>query len=279
MSKFTLASLLALCLSALPAQAELFATPLPGDTRLVQFEYDSDNTFLILSRPKSLTHIEFGMDERIQTVAGGDTKHWELTPTQNRRHLFVKPIYEQMETSMTVITDKRTYQFVLRSTGPGAKWYQRVTWRYGQTMLLDMREAEEKAAEAEKAARVAEKERQEQTLAIGVNPKDLRFDYTVEGNAAFRPVSLFDDGKFTWIRMPSRLVELPALFGVTETGETSIVNYVVQGDYMLAQRVMERGVLKLGKQEVRFARTKPSTPLGWLLGNGSAGSTTNGSND
>lgn len=275
MRKLPLAGLLALCLFGLPAQAELFATPLPGDTRLVQFEYDADNTFLILSRPKALTHIEFGADERIQTVAGGDTKHWELTPTQNRRHLFVKPVYEQMETSMTVITDKRTYQFVLRSTGPGAKWYQRVTWRYGETMLLDMREAEEKAAEADKAARNADKERQDQTLAVGVNPKDLRFDYSIEGNAPFRPVSLFDDGKFTWIRMPSKLVELPALFGMTEAGELSIVNYVVQGDYMLAQRVMDRGVLKLGKQEVRFARVKQSAPLGWLLGNGNAGGGSN----
>jgi len=275
MRKLPLAGLLALCLFGLPAQAELFATPLPGDTRLVQFEYDADNTFLILSRPKALTHIEFGADERIQTVAGGDTKHWELTPTQNRRHLFVKPVYEQMETSMTVITDKRTYQFVLRSTGPGAKWYQRVTWRYGETMLLDMREAEEKAAEAEKAARNADKERQDQTLAVGVNPKDLRFDYSIDGNAPFRPVSLFDDGKFTWIRMPSKLVELPALFGMTEAGELSIVNYVVQGDYMLAQRVMDRGVLKLGKQEVRFSRVKQSAPLGWLLGNGNAGGGSN----
>ncbi len=275
MRKLPLAGLLALCLFGLPAQAELFATPLPGDTRLVQFEYDADNTFLILSRPKALTHIEFGADERIQTVAGGDTKHWELSPTQNRRHLFVKPVYEQMETSMTVITDKRTYQFVLRSTGPGAKWYQRVTWRYGETMLLDMREAEEKAAEADKAARTAEKERQDQTLAVGVNPKDLRFDYSIDGNAPFRPVSLFDDGKFTWIRMPSKLVELPALFGMTEAGELSIVNYVVQGDYMLAQRVMDRGVLKLGKQEVRFSRVKQSAPLGWLLGNGNAGGGSN----
>ncbi len=89
----------ALAGSAGCARAELFATPVPGDTRLVQFEYDADNTFLVLGRPKSLTHLEFGADERIQTVAGGDTKHWELTPTQNRRHLFVKPIHDQIETS------------------------------------------------------------------------------------------------------------------------------------------------------------------------------------
>ena len=123
--------------------AEMSATALPGDTRLVEFEYDPDNTFLVLARPKSVTHVAFGEDEKISTVAGGDTKNWELSPTSDRRHLFVKPLFEGLETSMTVLTDKRSYQFVLRSTGPGSKWYQRVTWRYGQTILMDMRAQEE----------------------------------------------------------------------------------------------------------------------------------------
>jgi P-type conjugative transfer protein VirB9 len=248
------------------ARSELFATPVPGDTRLVQFEYDPDNTFLVLGRPKSLTHLEFGADERIQTVAGGDTKHWELTPTQNRRHLFVKPIHEQIETSMTVITDKRTYQFVLRSTGAGAKWYQRVTWRYGGTLLLDARAEEERATATAVAVKAVERERGDQVIGEAVRPQDLRFGYTLEGEAPFRPVSLFDDGSFTWIRMPARLAELPALFGSGEDGALAIVNYVVKGDYLLAQRVMERGVLKLGKQEVRFTRApQTSSPFGWLL--------------
>lgn len=257
----------ALCVSlglSQAAHAELFATPLPGDTRLVQFEYDEDNTFLILARPKAVTHVEFGEDERIQTVAAGDTKEWELTPTQNRRHLFVKPIYDQVETSMTVITDKRTYQFVLRSTGPGAKWYQRVTWRYGKTTMLELRAEEERADAQAIAEKAAAKERADQVLAVGVSPHDLKFDYTIEGDAPFRPVSLFDDGKFTWIRLPARLAELPALFGLNEGGDLGIVNYVVKGDYLVAQRVMDQGVLKLGRREVKFTRKKSSGPFDWL---------------
>lgn len=240
--------------------AELIATPLPGDTRLVQFEYDADNTYLILAKPKAVTHIEFAEDERIQTVAGGDTKFWELTPTQNRRHLFVKPTYEQTDTSMTVITDKRSYQFVLRSTGPGAKWYQRVTWRYGETILLDLRAEEEKRVEERKEAAASEKRQQDQVLGVGINPEDIKFNYKIEGDAPFRPVSVFDDGKFTWIRMPAKLQELPALFG-EEDKELTLVNYVVKGDYILAQRLMDAGVLKLGKQQIRFTRVKQT---GWF---------------
>lgn len=239
---------------AAAAHAELVATPLPGDSRLVQFEYDADNTFLLLARPKLVTHIEFGRDEQIVTVAGGDTKNWELTPTSNLRNLFVKPVSEQLETSMTVITNKRSYQFVLRSTGPGAKWYQRVTWRYGETILLDLKAAEEKAVEEHKAVAAVERARDAQTLGVGVDPASLRFGYQLTGEANFRPVSVFDDGKFTWIRIPAGSQELPALFATGTAGELMLVNYVVKGDYLVAQRVLEAGLLKLGKQEVRFAR-------------------------
>jgi type IV secretory pathway VirB9-like protein len=111
-----------------PANAELIATPLRGDSRLVQFNYDADNTYLVLAKPKAVTHVQFAVDELIQSVAAGDTANWELTPTKNRKNLFIKPKFDDSDTSMTVITDKRTYQFVLRSTGDGKKWYQRVNW-------------------------------------------------------------------------------------------------------------------------------------------------------
>lgn len=236
------------------AHAELSATPLPGDARLVQFEYDADNTFLVLVRPKSVTHIEFGGDEQVVTVAAGDTKNFETTPTANKHHLFVKPLFEGMETSMTVITDKRTYQFVVRSTGTGSKWYQRVTWRYGQTLLMDAKAAEERQEAKDREADQAASQQMNITLATNIKPEDLRFGYQITGEAPFKPTSVFDDGKFTWIRLPQMLSEMPALFASSKGQELAIVNYVVKGDYLLAQRLMEEGVLKLGKEEVRFSR-------------------------
>jgi P-type conjugative transfer protein VirB9 len=248
------ASVVLLCIISAPAFAELPATPLPGDSRLVQFEYDADNTFLVLAKPKSVTHMEFGSDEKVITVAAGDTKNWELNPTANRKHLFVKPTFEGLETSLTVITDKRSYQFVLRSTGPGSKWYQRVTWRYGQTMLMELKAEEEAQVAAEKVVAADQVAQANINLATDVKPESLNFNYEVAGDAPFRPTSVFDDGKFTWVRMPDKLNELPALFAASEGDELAIVNYVVKGDYILAQRLMDTGVLRLGKHEVRFTR-------------------------
>lgn len=283
--------------------AELIATPLTGDTRLVQFNYDENNTFLILAKPKAITHLQFSNDETILSVAAGDTNQWDLTPTKTRKHLFIKPKYEGLETSMTVITDKRIYQISLRSTGDNMKWYQRVSWQYSEEMLLEM-DAMLNSGNATSIVPLnqgvtsapgfgrpaATAPANMVTPTGGNNPvpftppisgvpgpsaglpstsspsfvdngnpaslqaDNLRFNYDVVGDAPFKPVMAFDDGKFTYLKMPPNLQELPALFAVIDGADYSLVNYTVRGDYMVAQRLLDVGVLKLGKAEVRVKR-------------------------
>lgn len=293
------------------ANAELIATPLTGDTRLVQFNYDENNTFLILAKPKAITHLQFANDETILSVAAGDTSQWDLTPTKTRKHLFIKPKYEGLETSMTVITDKRIYQISLRSTGENMKWYQRVSWQYSEEMLLEMDALLNSGNAASivpvnqgapgmpslgRPAATAPANLVTPTGGSSVVPftppvsgvagpsaglpgatapsfvdtgnpaslqaDNLRFNYEVVGDAPFKPVMAFDDGKFTYLKMPPNLQELPALFAVIDGADYSLVNYTVRGDYMVAQRLLEEGVLKLGKAEVRVKRKDLSKQTG-----------------
>jgi type IV secretion system protein VirB9 len=238
--------------------AEVRATPLAGDTRLVQFQFDADQTYLVLAKPKAVTHIQFGTDELIQSVAAGDTANWELTPTKNRKNLFVKPKFEDQETSLTVITDLRTYQFVLRSTGEGKKWHQRINWIYPQEVVLDLAGVDSSAASKTQAAAItlgataADPGLRLVTEPTGLKPEALRFRYEIQGDAPFRPTVVFDDGRFTYIKMPSGLQELPALFAVIDGSDYALVNFEVKGDYLVAQRVVEKAVLKLGRTEVKI---------------------------
>lgn len=256
----------------LPAAAELVATPLRGDSRLVQFIYDSDNTYLLLAKPKAVTHVQFAADEVIRSVAAGDTANWELTPTKDRKHLFVKPKFDGDETSMTVLTDQRAYQFVLRSTGEGKKWYQRISWVYSADMLMSMEgdrppavdiPSPQASSPASESTPVAAQNR---PLA-GIKPEALRFTYEVSGEAPFRPTVVFDDGRFTYFKLPANLQELPALFAVIEGKDFSLVNFEVQGEYLVAQRLMEAAVLKLGRAEVRV-NVKPPPKPSFLFGLG-----------
>lgn len=243
--------LIAAALWFLPAaHAEMVATPLSGDARLVTFDYDPDNTYQILSKPKAVTHLELPEGETIQTVVAGDTAGWELTPSQNLRHFFLKPKHDQLTTSMTLITERRSYQFVLRSTGEGSKWYQRVTWRNPNSKVLDFsgndRHQAEKQVFEEPTARPSEE---------AIRPEDLRFDYTVTGDAPFKPLSVFDNGKMIWLRMPQNLTELPVVFAA-DGKDLVLVNYIPKGDSLLVQRLVAELILKIGKTEVRVKKAQ-----------------------
>lgn len=255
-------------LTAAPASAELVATPLRGDTRLVEFQFDPNNTFLVLSKPRAVTHLQFAVDEQIMSVAAGDTFNWEITPTKNRKNLFLKPKFEDLETSLTVLTDKRPYQFVLKSTSDGKKWYQRVSWVYSSEVVMeldpvaasDQVDAPGGAATAKGGTQVGNVAQPEGPA--GINPGAMRFSYRIEGDAKFRPEIVFDDGRFTYFRMPADLQEQPALFAVIEGNDYSLVNYTVNGNFIVAQRLLDSAVLKLGKPEVRVTRVE--TKRNWL---------------
>jgi type IV secretion system protein VirB9 len=255
-------ALAALVAVAAPAHAQLSPTPVAGDSRLVQFNFDRTQTYLILTRPDVVTHVEMSEDEKIKVVSAGDTQRWELTPTKDGRHLFIKPRAHGITTSMTVITDKRVYQAMLRSTGEGQKWYQQVSFIYPAPSLIQVEGPTEDVARAPAAPKgaspstaplvspVAETDR------VGplVSPDKLSFEYRITGDAPFRPLSVFDDGTHTWIKLPANLQELPALFVVTDESDMSLVNYLVRGNYMVVQRMFDRALLRLGKAGVTITR-------------------------
>jgi len=262
--------LLSLALAApVGAVAELVATPLRGDSRLVQFNYDADNTYLVLARPKAVTHLQFAPDELIQSVAAGDTHNWELTPTKNRKNLFIKPKFDDQESSMTVITDQRTYQFVLRSTGEGKKWYQRVNWVYNGELVvnLDSEPATHPAAQIPEIRPSSASDAARHVGIPGLQPEALRFNYEISGDAPFRPLVVFDDGRFTYFKLPSNVQELPALFAVIEGKDYSLVNFEVKGDYLVAHRVLATSVLKLGRAEIRVQQTTKRNFFGFASEN------------
>ena len=92
-----------------------------------------------------------------------------------------------------------------------------------------------------------------------LDPVQLHFDYTIRGNAPFRPVRVLDDARFTYIQLPASMPEMPALFVLGETGEGELVNYTLRGDFLVVQRVAEQFVLRLGRAEVVITREAART--------------------
>lgn len=82
---------------------------LTTDSRIKTYIYNPNEVFLLVLHFGFQSHIEFAPNEEIKTITVGDTYAWKITPLANR--LFIKPLERNMRTNMTVLTNKRTYQF------------------------------------------------------------------------------------------------------------------------------------------------------------------------
>lgn len=237
-----------------PAQADIKPIPMPADARLVEFPYEPNDTFIVLTRPKSITDIVLHQDEDVLGLALGDTFQWQVKEAKG--HIFVKPLRPNLSTSVTLVTTARTYQFTLQSSPEDGAWYQRVSFTYPQLLVI---ERERQAAV--RRTNEAEQARLDNQLASPrLSPENLNFEYAISGDASFKPVQVFDDGKFTWVRMP-KTQDMPAFFMVAEDGGIELINTHLRGDYVVVQRLVNKLLLKLGKTEVKVERNKG----GWSL--------------
>ena len=75
----------------------------------------------------------------------------------------------------------------------------------------------------------------------------LYFDYKLDGDAAMRPERVLDDGQHTYIFYPSddRFREVPTLM-VYSNGKTELVNFRVDRNRYVVDRLFDKGVLILG---------------------------------
>jgi P-type conjugative transfer protein TrbG len=226
------------------AYAEVPTVAMPGDNRLVTFVYDANDSYTILTRPRSVTNLALRSGESVLALALGDTTQWMTEIIEG--HVFVKPLRENIFTTGTLVTNQRTYQLTLRASPENGKFYQRVSWEY-PTLVRHRGEPPPAHPAAERVA-------EQPSISTAVDITKVRFGYSIKGEAPFRPVNVFDDGTFTYLKLPASLQDMPAVFvqGVG-TKALELTNYVVKGEHVIVQRLAEKIVLKLGKVEVEVS--------------------------
>lgn len=251
------------------AHAQVDADPLPGDPRLVRFSYDENNSYRVFTRPMAATHIQLDNDERVKILALGDTVGWITGFRDN--NVFIKPKYPNINTPGTLVTNKKTYQFMFRSTTDNGRWYQRVTFdNPGDAFIEVEATARSQIAVAASEPVASPTQRQEVASTPSVSPELLNFQYDVTGDASVKPVNIFDDGFSTYIQIKNP-TDIPAVFRLLDK-DLELVEYVLKGNTIVVPRVLDAGLLKLGKDEARFYnKTKVSKKFfgGYDLGGSS----------
>lgn len=203
--------------------------------------------FQVYTAPGQVTDIVLQEGEELVgpgPVAAGDTVRWIIGDTvsgsgaSRRVHILVKPTRADIMTNIVINTSRRTYHLELRATP--ATYMASVSWSYPEAELIALRTAE---AERERVA----------PIAAGLDLAALNFRYRLSGDKPdWRPVRVFDDGRQIFIEFGDDIAtgEMPPLFASGEKGEAELLNYRVNGRFMIVDRLFQRGELRLGAGRV-----------------------------
>ena len=196
--------------------------------------------------------------EKLVSVSAGDTVRWVVGDTrsgvlqsggstQEQVHILIKPITPDLRTNLVIATDRRTYHLEMHSTDD--TYMASISWIYPYSDLI--------ALQKQNAAAV-----QSADLTIDRNLKleKLKFRYKITGDAPWKPIRAFDDGKKVYLQFPSglRQGDAPPLFVVGSNGKPALVNYRVRDNYYIVDRLFAAAELRLGtdpQQVIRITRT------------------------
>nr|WP_228772668.1 MULTISPECIES: TrbG/VirB9 family P-type conjugative transfer protein [Cupriavidus] len=222
---------------------------LPSDSRLVVFPYSADQIFRVLTAPLKVTTIEFAPDEQIVgDPAWGENIRWSFE-TDGANHLYVKPSGPGLVNTLSVNTNKRSYEFTLVSSPLGGIFYQKARFRVQEPFGAKAK------ARAEHGAGAAEREPTTSAPdAVAVSPDKLNFDYRVDGSAAFKPETVFDDGTAIWMRIPRGADWPVALY--KDGSDFVVANFIRRGEFLVMQRLADEIALRSGDTEVKVLRGK-----------------------
>lgn len=232
-----------------------------GDTdpRIRTLVFDEAQVFTIRGRVRVQTTIKFRDDERIENVAIGDSKAWQVQPNKAQSILFVKPLEPSAATNLTVVTSRRTYLFDLVASPRNQPLY---------VLQFAYPEAERAAEEARLAAAAEERRReQEEALEMAaagdpaavVDPAMLNFEWAGEGDGELLPARAYDDGRAVFLTWPAG-TPIPAILITNERGELGAVNFTVRGDTVVLDEVPGQIVLRSGDDTATLTNVGPARP-------------------
>jgi P-type conjugative transfer protein TrbG len=244
------AASLAAIILAMPATAQQSRSDLaatnraalqkPSDASLVgalhEFAYERGALYAIQASPQRITDIALEQGETLLSVSAGDTTRWIVGDARSgvgpatQAHVLVKPNAPSLATNLVIMTDRRVYHVELKSVaGPAMA---AVSWRYPAELVLQNQLPPQAQAPSPPP----------------FTPEALNLRYRISGaKPDWRPLAAIDDGQQVFIEMPERIhtMEAPPLFVIGDQG-AELVNYRVQGNYYVVDRLFAKAELRLG---------------------------------
>lgn len=205
------------------------------DARVKTITYNDNEVFAVRAHYGFSTAIEFSEREKIETISMGDSEAWQVMKPNRPNILFIKPLDENAATNMTVLTTQRVYSFILTADNAESHKSGALTFRLKFRYPNDQRNSLVRNSSTDgfhDPMRYSE-------------PTALNFDYSYSGSNRLKPIRAFDDGTFTYFQFNDFEV-MPAIFAVDEKGNERLVNYNVQGKYLVVSSIYRQFTLRDG---------------------------------
>jgi len=218
----------------------------------VEYNFVPQNIYKLFVAPYRVTDIRLQPGESmVQPPASGDTSNFVVETghgfVDGRRteHVYLKAVYPDRATTLTISTDKRTYNFEVEAYEE--TYMPMVQFRYPLDAFQQQRRAAEQAR---------------QQIYMNTPIEAMDFGYEVIPHNAHKPrwmpSIVFTDGSRTYIQFHSavRASYAPVLFVIEGDESRRLVNYRVIGDYYIVDEVVDHGELVLDVNEGNIVTIK-----------------------
>lgn len=244
-------------------------TPVTTDSRIRTLVYNPNEVYELKFYYNYQSFIEFSEDEEIEMISIGEAFAWRLTPAGKR--LFIRPLEIAAHTNMTIITNRRTYHFDIKSDEFDGKADENLVYtvrffypQVGQPLPIPPQLAVPNVA-GKRAAPPPAQARMPKSAPIKTpmpsfrvdgdlpaivdrNPEgaELNFDFTIAGKADnINPKKVYDNGNETYFQFANDNSLIPTISAVDANGQEQRLEYIVRDGYVVVPTTARQFTLRV----------------------------------
>ena len=236
---FTTILLMFLFNNALSLSSVIYPQRTGSDGRFKSWLYHNNGIYYFEGYYMNPTYIEFSNNEKINTMYTPNKTAWSIKAIKNK--LFLTPVKENAETTLTVMTNLRTYFFELHARTPNGALDPDITF------YVKFRYPSNKSSNNSGANDGSIIQYTTNTGPDLSKVENFNFNYTVSGDYVITPIKIFDDGRFTYFEFKD---VVPAIFSVDSNGYESVVNFRVVNQYIAVENINSIFTLRHGQDTV-----------------------------
>ena len=248
--------------------------PITTDSRIKTLVYNANEVYQLKFYYGYQSFIEFSDDEETEMISIGESFSWRLTPAGKR--LFIRPLEIGAHTNMTIITNRRTYQFDIASAEYDGRADEELVYtvrfyypEIGVPLPIPPRLTQPNIPpnyHPSNSNSSPQKYQPDKIISVVKTPiptqfvdrpltsevhfkkgsGELNFRYSIAGvSDNITPLKIYDDGKETFFQFKDKNLIVPTINTVDIFGNEKMVGYAIREGFVVVEAIAPQFTLRL----------------------------------